>query len=75
MSEFITLFYILLTLAIQSILLVRYFNEVFYSILFYSILDIDPTWKWNGELISLHDHSRNLVMHAISTSSWARENH
>ena len=75
MSEFITLFYILLTLAIQSILLVRNFNEVFYSILFYSILDIGPTWRWNGELISLHDHSRDLVMHAISTSSWARENH
>ena len=70
MFEFITLFYILLTLAIQSILLVRYFNEVFYS-----ILEIDPTGKWNGELILLHDHSRDLVMHATSTSPWARESH
>ena len=45
MFEFLTLFYILLTLAIQSILLVRYFNEAFYSILFYSFLEIDPTGK------------------------------
>ena len=45
MFEFITLFYVLLTLAIHSILLVRYFNEAFYSILFYSILEIDPTGK------------------------------
>ena len=45
----------------------------FFAVVVITQLDVLPTGKWSGGVISVNDHSRDLVRYNVDTNSWLRE--
>ena len=45
----------------------------FFAVVAITQLDVLPTGKWSGGVISVNDHSRDLVRYNVDTNSRLRE--
>ena len=58
---------------VTRLVLESVFSFFFFAVVAITQLDVLPTGKWSGGVISVNDHSRDLVRYNVDTNSRLRE--
>lgn len=58
---------------VTRLVLESVFFLFFFAVVAITQLDVLPTGKWSGGVISVNDHSRDLVRYNVDTNSRLRE--